>query len=417
MNRPELLAPAGNLEKLKIAVLYGADAVYCGGFNFGLRAGADNFSEEDLRAGADFAHQQGTRIYVTVNMIPHNDDLKELPDYLHKLEEIAVDGIIVSDPGVMRIADREGISIPLHLSTQANAVNWQSVLFWQELGLERIILARELSRQEVNEIKDRTDIELEMFIHGAMCVSYSGRCLLSNYLTGRDANRGRCAHPCRWQYHLVEEKRPGEYYPVIEDSNGTHILNSRDLCLIEHIPQIVESGVDSLKIEGRMKGLHYTAAVTTIYRRALDQYLEKGRQNYHFNPDWLEELKKISHRPYTTGFFVSEEENREYTASSVYRSSFKFVGVVHGFSEGQIMELEVRNKIEKSDRLEVLTPAGEVFSFVVERIVNSGGEEVDSAPHPGEIIKITAGEIASTVNIPAYSLLRREKTGGNKHGK
>lgn len=304
MQKPELLSPAGNLEKLKLAILYGADAVYCGGHNYGLREGADNFTLEELVEGTEFAHQHGGRIYITVNMIPHNDDLVGLDEYLHQLEEIGVDALIVSDPGVISILKQEGIQLPIHLSTQANAVNWASVLFWAEQGVERVILARELSKDEIIEIRKKTDISLEMFIHGSMCISYSGRCLLSNYMANRDANRGRCAHSCRWKYYLVEEKRPGEYYPVFEDEQGTYIMNSRDLCLIEHIPEVVETGVDSLKIEGRMKSLHYVATVTAVYRQAIDSYF-KDPISYQFKPEWLEELKKVSHRDYTTGFFFS----------------------------------------------------------------------------------------------------------------
>lgn len=405
MKKPELLAPAGNLEKLKIAILYGADAVYCGGFNFGLRAGADNFSPAELQEGTEFAHQQGARIYITVNMIPHNEDLKELPDYLGELEKIGVDGLIVSDPGVIRIIREQNVNLPLHLSTQANNVNWQSVLFWQELGLERIILARELSGTEIAEIAQKTEIELEMFVHGAMCISYSGRCLLSNYLTGRDANRGQCAHTCRWKYHLMENERPGEYYPVYEDENGTYILNSRDLCLIEHLPEIVACGIDSLKIEGRMKGLHYTATVTRVYRQALEQLFE-AHNEYVYNPSWEEELKKVSHRPYTTGFFTGDpEEKKENTENSTYRRSHDFMGIVRDYdSQNRQAVVEVRNKFFQSDKVEIFGPDCDPFSIDVEYIINEEGERVTEAPHAQELIRIPVPR-----KVEEYFLVRRKK--------
>ena len=328
MEKAELLAPAGNLEKLKVAALYGADAVYCGGFSFGLREGADNFSYQDLKDGAEFLHERGKQLYVTVNMIPHNEDLKGLPEYLHQLEGIGVDALIISDPGVLKIIRDENIDLPLHLSTQANAVNYASVAFWQDFGLERIILARELSKDEIKEIRENTDVSLEMFIHGAMCISYSGRCLLSNYFVNRDANRGQCAHSCRWKYHLVEEERPGEYYPVFEDKNGTHIMNSKDLCLVEHVPEVINTGVDSLKIEGRMKGMHYVSCVVSTYRKAIDSYYEDP-ENYEFKEKWLDDLRKVSHRGYTKGFFLHPptEEDQNYE-SSAYKRTYDFMGVV-----------------------------------------------------------------------------------------
>lgn len=389
MEKVELLAPAGNLEKLKTAVLYGADAVYCGGFNYGLRAGADNFSYQDLKAGTKFIHDRGKKIYVTVNMIPHNDDLEGLENYLDDLEEIGVDALIISDPGVLKIIRKEDIDIPLHLSTQANAVNYASVLFWQELGLERIILARELDKDEIKEIADQTDITLEMFVHGAMCISYSGRCLLSNYFVNRDANRGKCAHSCRWKYYLMEEERPGEYYPVFEDKNGTHIMNSKDLCLIEYMPEIISSGVDSLKIEGRMKGIHYIACVTSTYRKAIDLYYQDPK-NYKFNKSWLEDLKKVSHRGYTTGFFLDppNQESQNYS-SSAYQRTYDFMGVVRGYDhQKKEVLIEVRHKFFKGDHLEILKHNGEVKKEAVDYIINEEGKRVEAAPHPKEIIRI-----------------------------
>lgn len=389
MKKVELLAPAGNLEKLKTAILYGADAVYCGGHDYGLREGADNFSYEDLKEGTKFIHARDKKIYVTVNMIPHNEDLVGLPTYLHQLEEIGVDALIISDFGVLKIIREEGIKIPLHLSTQANAVNYASVNFWHDLGLERVILARELNKDEISEIRQNTEITLEMFIHGAMCISYSGRCLLSNYFLNRDANRGQCAHSCRWKYHLMEEERPGEYYPVFEDKNGTHIMNSKDLCLIEQIPEVIDTGVDSLKIEGRMKGQHYVANVTSTYRKALDSYFQDP-QNYNFNEQWLKDLKKVSHRGYTTGFFLHPptEEDQNYD-SSAYKRTYDFMGVVKGFDEQKYEVLiEVRHKFFTGDTIEILKFNGEVKTETVDYIINEAGKRVENAPHPKEIIRI-----------------------------
>ena len=389
MDRVELLAPAGNLEKLKVAALYGADAVYCGGFSYGLREGADNFSYDELKEGTEFLHARDKQIYVTVNMIPHNEDLENLPEYLHQLEEIGVDALIISDPGVLNIIREEEIDLDLHLSTQANAVNYASVNFWHKLGLERIILARELSKEEIGEIRENTDISLEMFIHGAMCISYSGRCLLSNYFVNRDANRGQCAHSCRWKYYLMEEERPGEYYPVFEDKNGTHIMNSKDLCLIEYIPEVLETGVDSLKIEGRMKGMHYVANVVSTYKKALDEYY-KDPANYEFKKEWFQDLRKVSHRGYTTGFFLHPptEEDQNYE-SSAYKRTYDFMGVVRGYDSKKSEALiEVRHKFFKGDQIEILKHNGDVQTESVDYIINEEGVKVEDAPHPKEIIRV-----------------------------
>ncbi|MFW5998191.1 MAG: peptidase U32 family protein [Bacillota bacterium] len=403
--KPELLAPAGNLEKLKIAVIYGADAVYCGGYNFGLRWGADNFSLKELKEGTRFVHNNNAQIYITVNMMPHNEDFEGLPEYLNNLEKIGVDALIVSDPGVIRVINKENINIPLHLSTQANTVNINSVLFWEEQGLARIILARELSQKEITQINEDTDISLEMFIHGSMCISYSGRCLLSNYMTNRDANRGKCAHSCRWKYYLMEEERPENYYPVFEDKHGSYILNSRDLCLIEYIPEIVKTGVDSLKIEGRMKGLHYVAAVTKIYRQALDEYFQDP-DKYVYQKKWKTELKKISHRGYTTGFFqgVPDETDHNYE-DSAYKRTYDFMGVVRNYlPENKTAEVEVREKFFKGDRIEVLGPDIEPFTTTVDFIINEEGKYVEDAPHPKEIIKIPVSK-----KVKPYYMIRRKR--------
>jgi len=389
MDRVELLAPAGNLEKLKVAALYGADAVYCGGFSYGLREGADNFSYDELKEGTEFLHARDKQIYVTVNMIPHNEDLENLPEYLHQLEEIGVDALIISDPGVLNIIREEDIDLDLHLSTQANAVNYASVNFWHKLGLERVILARELSKEEIKEIRENTDISLEMFIHGAMCISYSGRCLLSNYFVNRDANRGQCAHSCRWKYYLMEEERPGEYYPVFEDKNGTHIMNSKDLCLIEYIPEVLATGVDSLKIEGRMKGMHYVANVVSTYKKALDEYYQDPK-NYEFKQEWFQDLRKVSHRGYTTGFFLHPptEDDQNYE-SSAYKRTYDFMGVIRGYDfENKEALIEVRHKFFRGDKIEILKHNGNVQTESVDYIINEEGVKVEDAPHPKEIIRV-----------------------------
>lgn len=405
MKKPELLAPAGNLEKLKLAILYGADAVYCGGYNYGLREGADNFTLEELKKAAKFVRDNNSKIYITVNMIPHNDDLIGIEEYLHQLEDIGVDALIISDPGILTILQQEGIKIPVHLSTQANAVNWASISFWQGQGVERIILARELSKDEIMEIRDKSSISLEMFIHGAMCISYSGRCLLSNYMADRDANRGRCAHSCRWRYYLMEEQRPGEYYPIYEDESGTHIMNSKDLCLINEIPDIIETGIDSLKIEGRMKSLHYVSTVTSVYRKALDTYLHDPK-NYVFKKEWLAELKKVSHRGYTTGFFHGKPAAGDHNYySSAYQRNYDFMGVVRQYlpKESEAV-IEVRHKFFKGDFVEIMGPRVKSFLNKIDYIISEDGEMVNEAPHPKELIRIP-------VNRPVkpYYILRREK--------
>ncbi|MFW6034912.1 MAG: peptidase U32 family protein [Halothermotrichaceae bacterium] len=408
-NKVELLAPAGNLEKLKIAVLYGADAVYCGGHSYGLREGADNFTIEELEEAVNFAHKHNAQIYLTVNMIPHNENLDGLDRYLHELEDIGVDALIISDPGILNILKEEEIKLPVHLSTQANAVNWASVNFWADHGVERVILARELSQQEIIEIRKNTDVSLEIFIHGAMCISYSGRCLLSNYMVNRDANRGQCAHSCRWKYHLMEEKRPGEYYPIYEDENGTYIMNSKDLCLIEYIDKIMETEVDSLKIEGRMKSLHYVATVTSVYRKALDAYYSNP-DKFDFEKQWLEELKKVSHRNYTTGFFVSAPAADAHNyGTSAYQRNYDFMGIVREYiAESREAVVEVRNKFFKGDRLEIMGPDMERFELDLKYIINSKGEKVEEAPHPKELIRIPVNK-----NIKPYYIIRRKQENSN----
>lgn len=381
MNKPEILAPAGNLEKLKTAILFGADAVYLGGNKLNLRAFADNFSDKELIEGIEFAHSRGKRVYVTVNVFPHNEDLEELEPYLKDLENMKVDAIIVSDPGIIMTAKEVAPKLEIHLSTQANNVNWKSALFWYKQGVKRIVLARELSFEEIKEMREKLpqDCELEAFVHGSMCMSYSGRCLLSNYMTGRDANRGECAQPCRYKYYLMEEKREGQYFPVFQDERGTYILNSKDLCMIKHIPELVESGINSFKIEGRMKSSYYVASVVKSYRQALDAYLENS-ENYKFNEDWMNNLLKTSHRDYYTGFYFGDKDSQIYETSSYIRN-YDIVGIVRDYNkETKEATIEQRNKLFDGDLVEVLRPVGNSFEVKLEDLHNEEGEKIESTP-------------------------------------
>jgi putative protease len=386
---PELLAPAGNLEKLKVAVLYGADAVYLGGRHYGLRAGAGNFSAEEMVEGVRFAREKGVRVYVTINIFAHNRDLEPLPAYLDAICAAGVDGVIVSDPGIADLVKRLQPELPLHLSTQANTTNWASARFWKERGISRIILARELSLEEIKQIRDQVGVELEVFVHGAMCIAYSGRCLLSNYLTGRDANRGDCAQSCRWKYSLVEEKRPGEFLPVEEDNRGTYILGSRDLCLIEHIPELVRAGVNSFKIEGRMKSVNYVAGVVKAYREALDAYL-RAPDDYRFDPAWMEEINKVSHRRYTTGFlFGPPGAAGQHYEGEIYLRSHTFVGLVKSYEQKTGLALvEQRNRFAAGDKVEIMVPGGHNFKQKVVSIYDQEGNSLVSAPHPRQLVRI-----------------------------
>lgn len=382
MKKPELLAPAGNMEKLKVAFAYGADAVYFGGMSYGLRAFAGNFNAEEIKEAVGYAHGLGKKAYVTVNIFPHNDDLKGLPEYLKYLNFCKVDAIILSDPGIFKITRETVPDMEIHLSTQANNVNFQSALFWHDLGVKRIVLARELSLDEIKEIRDRTpdSLELEAFIHGAMCISYSGRCLLSNYMTGRDSNRGECAHPCRYKYSLVEEKRPGQYMPVFEDERGTYIMNSKDLCMIEHIPELLDSGITSFKIEGRMKSSFYVAVVTKAYRNAIDSFLSLG-ENYRFQQQWLIDLKKVSHRQFSTGFYLKNPG--QIYESSTYIKDYDIVGIVMDYDEiSGTARIEQRNRVYKGETVEVISPHSDTFNLILDFMVDEEGQEIDVAPHP-----------------------------------
>ena len=406
MQKVELLAPAGNLEKLKMAIIYGADAVYLGGEEFGLRAKADNFTREDLVEGVDFAHNRGKKVYVTMNIIPHNDDFSAMPEYIRFLTQIGVDAIILSVPGVFALVKEISPDMEIHLSTQANNTNYMSAKFWYDHGVKRIVLARELSLKEISEIRKNTpsDLELEIFIHGAMCISYSGRCLLSNYMAGRDSNRGNCAHPCRWKYHLVEEKRPGEYFPVYENERGTFIFNSKDLCLIEYLPQIISSGVSSLKIEGRMKSAYYVATVVKAYRQAIDAYYELG-ENYKFEPKWLEEVSKASHREFTTGFYFEKpSSNTQIYHTSSYIRDYDFIGVVLEYdSNTGIAKIEQRNKMVLGEEIEVVNPEGDFFVQTIDSMKNIDGEPIDAAPHPQMIVYMPMKQ-----TVYPYTMLRRK---------
>jgi putative protease len=404
--KPELLAPAGDLEKLKMAIIYGADAVYLGGIRYGLRAYANNFTLEQMEEGIKFAHERGARVYVTVNIVPRNEDLEELPDYLKMLADLEVDGIIVSDPGIIRIAKKIVPSLDLHLSTQANCTNWSAAEFWIEQGIKRIVLARELSLQEIKEIREKLPhVELESFVHGAMCISYSGRCLLSNYLTGRDANRGECAQACRWSYRLVEEKRPGEYLPVTEDERGTYIFNSKDLNMLAHLPRLIESGIDSFKIEGRMKSVYYVATVVKAYRETIDAYF-KDPINYEPNHELLEEVNKVSHRDYFTGFFFDSPgtEGQIYKSSSYIRTH-DFAGLVKEYwPDKGIAVVEQRNRFKVADNMEFLNPNLPKFAQEITTMWNEQGEPIDIAPHPQQIVLLKVKR-----PVEPYTMLRKIK--------
>lgn len=379
--KPELLAPAGNLEKLKTAINFGADAVYLGGSKLNLRAFADNFDNENLKQGIRYAHERGKKVYLTLNVFPHNDDLSDLEDYLLELRELEIDALLVSDPGIIMTAKEVVPEIELHLSTQANNVNYKSALYWHKQGIKRIVLARELSLKEIKEIRQRLpeECELEAFVHGSMCISYSGRCLLSNYMTGRDSNRGECAQPCRYKYYLTEEKRPGEYFEALQDDKGTYIMNSKDLCMIEHIPELVDAGISSLKIEGRMKSSYYVATVVKAYREALDSYF-KDPGSYKFDKKLLDDLMKPSHRSYYTGFYFGDENGQVHSSSSYIRN-YDIVGIVRNYNdENNIATIEQRNRVFENDTVEVLRPYEENFEFDLKDMKDKDGNNISVAP-------------------------------------
>lgn len=391
MEKIELLAPAGDLEKLKIAIDYGADAVYFGGEMFGLRAAAKNFSIGQIKEGVAYAHEKGKKVHMTLNIFAHNEDIHALEQYLDQIKDIPMDAFIVSDPGVLMMIKETIPNAEIHLSTQANMTNYKTAGFWHKQGVKRIVLARELTFEEIKEIRRKLPetLELESFIQGAMCISYSGRCLLSNFMIERDANRGECAHPCRWKYHLVEEQRPGEYFPVEEDERGTYILNSRDLCMIEHIPDLIQAGLSSAKIEGRMKSIFYVATVVGVYRRAIDAYYADP-EGYVFRPEWLTELKKVSHREFTTGFYYNKPTNKDQNyQTSAYTREYSFVGLVKSYDEKTgIAVVEQRNKMNLGDEIEVFGPDTDSFIQKIELLTDEEDQPIESAPHPQQLVKI-----------------------------
>ncbi len=404
MMKPELLAPAGNMEKMKMALLYGADAVYLGGKAFGLRAFGGNFSQEELAEAVEFAHNLGKKVYVTVNIFPHNSDIAKLPEYLAFLDSIRVDAILVADLGIFTMAKEYAPHVELHISTQANNTNWAAVNAWADLGASRVVLAREMSLAEIHEIREKCSVELEMFVHGAMCISYSGRCLMSNYMAGRDANRGSCAQPCRWNYALVEEKRPGQYFPVMEDERGTYIFNSKDMCLLPYLPDVIQSGVNSLKIEGRMKSVHYAASVVKAYREAIDSYFESP-EKFQIKQEWLEELDKVSHRAYTTGFYYGRPtEKDQIYGSSSYTQTSDFVGLVLDYDAATgFATVEQRNNMKKGQEIEIFQPKLPGYRQILGEMYNDLGEAIDVAPHPQQIVKIRMEQ-----PVEPYAILRRD---------
>ena len=391
MKKIELLAPAGDIEKLKIAVDYGADAVYFGGEMFSLRAGAGNLTVEEIREGVAYAHERNVKCHMTLNIFAHNEDIEPLREYLYSIKDIPIDAFIVSDPGVICMLKEIIPDAELHLSTQANMTNYMTARFWYEQGIKRLVLARELTMNEIRQVRDMIpeDMEIEAFVHGAMCISYSGRCLLSNFMIDRDANRGQCAHPCRWKYKLVEEKRPGEYYPVEEDGRGTYILNSKDLCMLEHIPELVQAGISSVKIEGRMKSVFYVATIVSAYRRAIDAYY-KDPENYEYDPEWMRELKKASHREFTTGFYFDRPTNEDQNyQTSAYTRDYSFIGMVKRYDpQTHMAVVEQRNKMVVGDEIEVFGPGRDYFTQKLEVLLDEEKEPIESAPHPQQIVHI-----------------------------
>lgn len=407
MRPVELLIPASSLEVLKIAVIYGADAVYIGGEVFGLRAKAKNFSMEDMAEGIQFAHEHGVKVYVTANILAHNGDLEGVREYFTQLKEIKPDALIISDPGIYTIAKEICPEIERHISTQANNTNYGTYQFWWNQGAKRVVTARELSLNEIAEIRKNIpdEMEIETFVHGAMCISYSGRCLLSNYFTGRDANQGACTHPCRWKYAVVEEKRPGEYLPVYENERGTYIFNSKDLCMIEHIPELIEAGIDSFKIEGRMKTALYVATVARTYRKAIDDYLTSP-EKYKENMGWyLEQISNCTYRQFTTGFFFGKpsEESQIYD-NNTYIKEYTYLGIVGERNEEGLYRIEQRNKFSVGEQIEVMKPDGRNIPVTVKRIVDEDGNEMESAPHPKQVLYIDLGQ-----ELEMYDILRRQE--------
>ncbi len=407
--RPELLIPASSLEVLKTAVIFGADAVYIGGEAFGLRAKAKNFSKEDMKAGIIFAHEHGVRVYVTVNILAHNGDLDGVREYLYELKDMGIDALIIADPAIFDLAKEICPEIERHISTQANNTNYGTYQFWWRLGAKRVVSARELSLQEIKEIRERIprDMEIESFIHGSMCISYSGRCLLSNYFTGRDANQGACTHPCRWKYSIVEETRPGEYLPVYENERGTFIFNSKDLCMIEHIPELIDAGIDSFKIEGRMKTALYVATVARTYRKAIDDYLESPKKYQENMPWYLEQISNCTYRQFTTGFYFGKpDETSQIYDNNTYVKEYTYLGIVGDERDG-MYRIEQRNKFSVGEMIEIMKPDGRNIEVRVLRIVDEEGNEQESAPHPKQVLYVELRCGDGILRPARFDILRR----------
>ena len=407
MRDTELLIPAGSLDVLKTAVIYGADAVYLGGEAFGLRAKAKNFTNEEIKEGIVFAHERGVKVYITANILAHNDDLAGVEQYFEELKDIRPDALIISDPGVFAIAKRVLPDMELHVSTQANNTNYGTYLFWHQLGAKRVVSARELSLQEIREIRAHIpeDMQIESFIHGAMCISYSGRCLLSNFLVGRDANQGACTHPCRWKYSVVEETRPGEYMPVYENERGTYIFNSKDLCMIEHIPELVDAGIDSFKIEGRMKTALYVATVARTYRKAIDDY-KKDPALYRKNMEWYkEEIGKCTYREFTTGFYFGKPTtDSQIYDSNTYVKNYTYLGTAEEVREDGCCRIEQKNKFSVGEQIEIMKPDGRNVLVTVKGITDEDGNAMESAPHPKQVLWVDLGS-----EVSPYDILRRSE--------
>jgi len=417
IKKPELLIPASNLEVLKTAVIYGADAIYIGGDMYGLRAKAKNFSLEEMKEGIAFAHAKGKKVYVTANITAHNEDLEGIRKYFKELKafhEDRPDALIISDPGVFAIAMEEVPEIEVHISTQANNVNYETYRFWHRLGATRVVSARELSLIEIAELREKipANLEIETFVHGAMCIAYSGRCLLSNYFTGRDANRGACTHACRWKYHIVEETRPGEYLPIEENERGTYLFNSKDLCMIEYIPALVKAGINSFKVEGRMKTALYVATVARTYRKAIDDFFEDPALYEKNLLAYKNEIKKGINRQFTTGFFfgIPKHEDQIYDTNTFVKE-YTYLGTISGQSGDGLYELEQRNKFSVGETIEVMTPLIEAsncelnMEVVVKRITDDRGEEMESCPHPKQKIYVDLGTA-----LKPYDILRRRES-------
>ena len=409
VRKPELLIPASSLEVLKIAVMFGADAVYIGGEAFGLRAKAKNFSMEDMKEGIAFAHEHGVKVYVTANILAHNQDLAGVREYFEELKEIKPDALIISDPGVFMIAREVCPEIERHVSTQANNTNYATYQFWWDLGAKRVVSARELSLKEIKEIREKIpeEMEIESFIHGAMCISYSGRCLLSNYFTGRDANQGACTHPCRWKYSIVEETRPGEYMPVYENERGTYIFNSKDLCMIEHMDDVLASGIDSLKIEGRMKTALYVATVARTYRKAIDDYLEDPKQYQEHMPWYQEQIRSCTYRQFTTGFFYGKpDEDAQIYENNTYAKGYTYLGYIEEQRADGMYRITQRNKFLLGETIEIMKPDGSNIMVPVKGIYDEDGVPMESAPHPHQVLYVDLDGKAEIYDI----LRRREET-------